>query len=375
MNKPTTKKPKLTRRQQIIRYAVSLPLGIAGGLGILLIFLWLPARVTYQIRESYAFSLPAGQSGPVALGVLLPKSGPYQKVSDPQISGGDTQTWQDYPEVRLLQLSGDLPAGETSISITYEVTIQQGRVRWEAPVEAWELQPQPGIESSAPEIAAIVNQTGAGLDRAAAYRQYLYVSKALVWPDGSRTGGTDSALAALHSGEGVCAHFANLMVAVNRAAGIPARSISGLLFPYTLLPWVPQTTTWNSPAGAHAWVEFHTADGWEMADPSWAAAFPFLYFGRNDGGHLSYGEKEAEALAYQQLSDWATAQGEMMAAMSAPLKFVAASPVNDASLNPSVTVRKGWDGRWLNALLFLLILGVVGRVVDGLVLKIFAGHS
>jgi hypothetical protein len=54
----------------------------------------------------------------------------------------------------------------------------------------------------------------------------------------------------------------------------------------------------------------------------------------------------------------------VIAAMSAPLKFVAGATTKDVTITPAVTVRKVWDGRWLNGFLAWLTMAVLERLVD-----------
>ena len=76
------------------------------------------------------------------------------------------------------------------------------------------------------------------------------------------TGVHTSAAEALKAGKGVCQDFAHLAVALLRRLGIPARYVSGYLYP-KLDPAVGEAMTGES----HAWIEVWTGDWWE-ADPT-----------------------------------------------------------------------------------------------------------
>jgi len=328
----------------------------------------LPASVRYRVTEQYQFA--AAESGDIALGVLTPQSGPYQHVSAVDIVWNGDIARESAPDVDILMLSGTLLAGATeTATFTYEVVLPQGKKVWDAPVEEFHLAPQDKIESDAASIgqlAALLSEHNAAT-RQDVFAIYSFVAGYLTWPTEARINVTPTAMDALVSRVGGCEDFANLMVALCRATGAPAQVISGLYFPETLLPFVVYTTTWNHPAGAHAWVEFNTAAGWEMADPSHASAFMPLRlraFGRNDGRHLSYGESAAELDVYAQMQAWAMQQGKMVAAMSAPLKFVATASAADVSVTPTVTVQKLWDGVWLNFILVLTVSVVLIRLLE-----------
>jgi hypothetical protein len=98
-------------------------------------------------------------------------------------------------------------------------------------------------------------------------------------------------------------------------------------------------------------VEVHTGADWELADPSLASRLPFdrLWFGRSFGQFLSYGDKSQQGRVYEDMMAWAQEGGNIVGAMSAPLKFVAAVNGHDASVTPVVSVEKTEDLRWIGA--------------------------
>ncbi|MBS3950907.1 MAG: transglutaminase domain-containing protein [Peptococcaceae bacterium] len=191
------------------------------------------------------------------------------------------------------------------------------------------------------EAGKLISYSSDGLAR----NIYNYVAGYLTWPTGSRINVPPSAVTALQSGIGGCAEFANLTTALSRAAGIPAVTISGLAMP-ELLPFTKKSATWSHPVGAHAWVELYTDTGWIMADPSWAGRYRQpAYYGRNDGKHLSFGPDIQEQEVYSRILDLAKQHGTLVAAMSAPNKFIATASPQDAQVTPKVTITKGLDSR------------------------------
>lgn len=69
-----------------------------------------------------------------------------------------------------------------------------------------------------------------------------------------------TAAQALASGRGVCQDFAHILIAVARAAGVPARYISGHLF---------RRDGQEAQPAAHAWAELWVPDlGWVAFDPT-----------------------------------------------------------------------------------------------------------
>jgi len=92
--------------------------------------------------------------------------------------------------------------------------------------------------------------------------------------------------------------------------------------------------------------------------------FAGLWFGRSFGQYLSYGERESQAQTYDGMMEWAEGLGEVIGAMSAPLKFVAASEEEEATVLPTVSVRKGWDARWVAAVGSYILLVIVLSLVE-----------
>ena len=327
----------------------------------------LPASVHYHLTESYVFSTSQGYAS-LALAVLLPKSGAYQSVDNVQVTWDGLLERVAYPALDVYKLQGRVsPAEPRTATFSYDVILSQGSARWEAPILDYQLLPQVDIESDQPELVDQARQLTGGSGRGKVYSIYKFTSSYLHWPSGSRIGGSQSALAAYQTRIGGCGEFANLMVALCRADQVPAQSITGLAFP-AYPPFWSATRTWNHPAGAHAWVEVFTGERWEMADPSWVSYFPGslkrLYFGRSDGSHLSYGEIGQYVQAYAELTAWAEQVGALVGAMSNPLHFVASSSAEGVTVIPSVTLRKGWDGRWFVVVILYGIMLLAIRVIE-----------
>ncbi len=332
-------------------------------------WLWLPTTVRYHVTERYRFRATDADSQ-VFLGIMLPRSGPYQRVEDLAISWDGNQSLDERPEIDVAKLAGDVRHTEAKLAvISYDVVLWQGRPRWDEPVNKWKLQPQKHIESDAAVFAEKAAELTSGQSRDDAFRVFDFASRSLSSPKGNRTTTGDaspSALRAYETGEGVCGEFANLTVALCRAAKIPSKSITGVgLKP--LPPFWSSSSTWNHPGVAHAWVELHTEAGWEMADPSAASLIPCrpwnsLWFGRSHGCHLSYGEMGRHERIYNEIRDWASARGKIVGAMSAPNRFVAAATASRVSITPQVTIRMGFsDWRW-SAILALVVLRVTWRI-------------
>ncbi len=246
---------------------------------------------------------------------MLPKNGPYQIVKDLAVSWEGTETRESHGSVDVVKFTGDIEAKQEKLAtIAYDIVIRQGSARWEAPVEDSHLRPQEGIESDHPIIAEAASQIAETPDRDGAYRIFKFTAAHI----STRSGGVSidgsnpdvriqSAWTTYQTRSGVCGHYANLMTALCRASDIPAQSMTGLSMPSYPPLWSATSGTWQHPAGTHAWVEFRTSEGWEMADPSAAFRMPVksAWFGRNDGHHLCYGERSFINDVSKNMKAWA----------------------------------------------------------------------
>ncbi len=117
------------------------------GFVVLGAFFCLPANVHYHVTERCFFS-GVGEEGSVYLGVMLPKSGPYQWVGNVEVFWEGVQANINYGFADVIKLSGEMIHQENlEATIEYDVKLPQGPVSWSAPVESFQRQPQAGIES------------------------------------------------------------------------------------------------------------------------------------------------------------------------------------------------------------------------------------
>ena len=112
------------------------------------------------------------------------------------------------------------------------------------------------------DVVAAVAGRVAGADPAEAAAEIItWVREKVSYVAGS-TGVQTSAQEAWDAGQGVCQDLAHLSVALLRAAGLPARYVSGYLHPD------PRAEPGAAVAGqSHAWAEYWTGD-WVACDPT-----------------------------------------------------------------------------------------------------------
>ena len=328
------------------------------------VWFYIPASTHYHIEETYSFQSNE-KDAKVRLAIMLPKSGPYQTVKNLAVSWEGTETRESHGSVDVVKFTGDIEAKQKKVAtIAYDIVMRQGKTRWEAPVEDSQLQPQEGIESDHPIIAEAAAQIAESPDRDSAYRIFKFTAAHIsTWSGGVSIDGSNpdvriqSALEAYETRIGVCGQFANLMTALCRAADIPAQSVSGLSMP-SYPPLWSATRVWGHPAGTHGWVEFRTSAGWEMADPSAAYRMPVksVWFGRNNGRHLCYGERSFHRAVHEKMMAWAATDGRLVGGMSGPLRFAAATDANGVSVRPQAMLKVIWNGRWFNSFVLIVLL-------------------
>jgi hypothetical protein len=325
-------------------------------------YLWLPANVHYHLTQRYQIS-PNTDRGTVYLGIILPKSGPYQTVKNLSLDWDGEQSRDSLAEVDTLKLWKTID-GEQVLEATleYDLILPQGKGSWQAPIEKYQLLPQDNIESDQPEIEQAALGLKDGSDQAYAYRIYRFTSDYLGPMEGDCQDSNVSALGAYRSHIAACVGYSRLMVALCRAAGIPAKMVIGIALPDILFP--PQRLyTSGIPGEGHAWVEYSSSGGWQMADPSWAQGYStLLEFNRNDGRHLSYGEFDRFIEGRQDLLEWVS---ERAFPLDQKLTYLFAASNDSASISSSTKITKSWDGRWLNAILVLVgVTIILGRIIN-----------
>lgn len=314
-------------------------------------FWGLPASIQYRVTENYLLSAPEGAS--IYLGLLLPKSNASQMIKNVRVSWPGTARKEQVGQVDVLRLiANGINDSLVEATVQYDVILDQSKTSWEGEVQDVYLQPQPGIESDDPAILKRASLITNGTSRDDAYAILQFTSEHINWSAGGLECSDTSALHAYEDGVGSCSGFANLMVALCRASGIPARRMSGIILPDLAPFWSSSAQPWEHPGEAHGWVEIHTEYGWESADPSCSSGLLRRFqFGRHDGRYLSFGECESEGRSYAEMYRWATGKGQLIGSEFAALKFVTTADSDDVTVTPKVGVKKRWDGRIFNTLI------------------------
>lgn len=210
---------------------------------------------------------------------------PYQEVIQREITPGDFQLIVDEygNQVAEFDFSGMPPDTEIEVGINYRVKVNQLKFdlsNCQGELPGFFTQPELHIESRNPQIVQLSEQLSQGksstCDQVRAF--YDYIGDHLVY---SYNGGNWGAQGALGEMGADCTEYSSLLIALSRAAGIPARYMVGLSY----LP--------EGEAGLarqeHAWVEaYFPGIGWVPIDPTLgrSSIYRGSYFARMPADHI-----------------------------------------------------------------------------------------
>jgi hypothetical protein len=119
-------------------------------------YFWLPANVHYHVIEKHHISILKGQAG-VKIGIVIPKSGPYQTVSDPVIRWDGEQDIVSYPSLDAVKMWGEIDDEHPQhVFLEYDLIIPQGTAAWKSPIE--QNSPYPKKVSNLITLPSLINQ-------------------------------------------------------------------------------------------------------------------------------------------------------------------------------------------------------------------------
>ncbi len=190
---------------------------------------------------------------------------PYQQVKSMKISPTSYTLLQDeygnqYAE---FDFSGQKPGTTQAVEIDYQVVVNEvaydlSACQGELPEEF--IQPELHIESRNPQIVSLANDLsrGAGTPCQQVRLFYDYVDEHLTYTPNGENWGAQAALGPMGSD---CTEYADLLVAMSRSQGIPARYFEGLLY---------TDQAGDAPAKLeHAWPDVYLPGiGWTAMDPT-----------------------------------------------------------------------------------------------------------
>ena len=223
--------------------------------------------VEYRVRETLTLvnrgsGQPSKQNLWVALIRDLP---PYQTVRSHEIAPNDYQLITDeygnqYAE---FDLSNMAPGETVQIQIEYRVTVHEpiyDLTDCTGAVPDEYTQAELHVESDNAQIVELSQELSEGQDTACEQVRafYDYVGNNLVYSYNGQDWGAQAALGEMGAD---CTEYASLMMALSRAAGIPARYLEGL--------WAGGETNQDDARTEHAWLEVYLPGvGWAPMDPT-----------------------------------------------------------------------------------------------------------
>jgi transglutaminase-like putative cysteine protease len=226
-------------------------------------------RAEYGIEQTISLlNEKPGKATDVRLRVALVRDiEPYQDVVTTEITPHDFETITDdygnqYAEFTFADVA---PGGNATVKLRYEVVVNAlefDLTECEGLLPDMFVDPEQYIESADGRIVALAAELAedqsTACDKARTYYDYIgdNLSYAGYQPD------DNGALATLEDLAGDCTDFVDLLVALNRAAGIPARFIEGVTC-CTNGDYVEGETK-------HSWLEVYLPGiGWVPMDPTW----------------------------------------------------------------------------------------------------------
>jgi transglutaminase-like putative cysteine protease len=216
---------------------------------------------------------------------LIRDFSPYQEVRSMKVSpAGYTLVIDEYGNhYAEFDFSGQ-PAGTTkTVKIDYQVVVYE--LAYDLSVCKGELldefnQPELHIESDNPQIVALAEKLSEGESSVCQQVRsfYDYIGNTLVYTYNGANWGAQAALGPMGAD---CTEYSDLLVALSRARGIPARYFEGLLYLDKDTAALAQIE--------HAWLDVYMpAAGWVALDPTLGRSLidRDTYFARYTADHI-----------------------------------------------------------------------------------------
>jgi len=336
------KRKKFFSRRKVRLWIARAVTGLLALIFILVSLNWIPANLNYLVEET--FTITASDSKDVNLVVMLPTSGGYQTVSDPEVDWPGTWQSELVGRANLIRLAAEIPAGETMTAvITYTVSLFQGEASWVGePVTDEELEVGFIGEEWTNQVLNLTVKNDVHLTEQRIY-DLVHSQKRL-------------------EGSG---QKAILLSELSRTAEIPVRVVAGWILPDSL-PLISKQVSQESSLGLKNWDEAFLQNAWKIVDPSPGGSFlkPRI-LGWTDGRHLVLDDfSDLEAVA-QSLEDEAGRVSWGYSELSSQAYVVWSQDGEDTfEITSVMTSQKTWDGRWAMAIAVVTIILVLERMME-----------
>jgi hypothetical protein len=240
-----------------------------------------PPAVEYDVRQHVIMeNRGLGTATHLLLRVALIRDlEPYQEVLATETDPPSHRTIVDENgNVYATFEFGETPPGqERTVEVRYRVVVRQeefGLGTCEGPLDTSFVHPERWIESDSERIINLADELTA--DKATVCEKARAIYDYVVHDAGSYGGyerWDKGAWSALEESGGDCTEFADLQIALSRAAGIPARFVAGVT--------CCTQGAYSRAKAKHNWLELSLPGaGWVPMDPTWAkgAEHPDVYF-------------------------------------------------------------------------------------------------
>jgi transglutaminase-like putative cysteine protease len=210
---------------------------------------------------------------------------PYQEVEQTSISTGEYRIFSDEYSNSIAEFDlGDLSPGQAiSLDIAYRLKVHKLEYdlsKCTGSMPSIFLSPELFIESDNPQIRSLSAELAQGHSNPCEWARSIfnYIGDNLIYTYNGKDWGAQAALGEMGSD---CSEYSDLMVALSRAAGIPAVYLEGLVY---LEP--------GSEALArreHAWLEVYLPGiGWAPMDPTMGRSLSQResFFAANSPDHI-----------------------------------------------------------------------------------------
>ncbi len=234
-------------------------------------------RIAVRHRTGYQYSAPVRASYNEAR--MTPTSGRGQHTLESRVDvtpGPRPLRYVDY--WGTLVDAFDVHVPHTELIVTASSVVETADVAEASPAVGWDAVRDPAVAdrcaelllpsryvSFEPEVSAEAEVLAADVPPTqAAWRAVAWAHEQLGYERGLTDVHTTSAEARA-AGKGVCQDFTHLTLAMLRSMGLPARYVSGYLYPMSAA--VDDTVGATTSGESHAWVEFWSGS-WMFADPT-----------------------------------------------------------------------------------------------------------
>ncbi len=217
---------------------------------------------------------------------LITSQEPYQEVLQSDVQPPDFEVVNDEHGNQYARIEyHNVGAGE-SVEATLSYQVRVGELAYDLALCSGEMlsafvEPETHVESDAEEIQTLARQLTEGSTSPCQTLRALYDYVGDNISYSAYESGDRGAVWALEQGSGDCTEFADALLALSRAAGIPARFLEGVTYRAGESPEPSQIK--------HDWLEAYLpGHGWVPLDPTWGR-FPERrdrYFARMSPDHI-----------------------------------------------------------------------------------------